>query len=335
MAEYALAADVGGTQTRVALVDAAGSITVSHAEETRAHEGRDAVLGRLLDALEQVASAEPSAIKGVGLSLASPVEPGTGVMYNPPNLGPEWHLYTPIPLLQERLNLPVLAENDATLGALGEHAFGAGRGCSNMVYMTVSTGIGGGVIINDKLYTGASGFGGEIGHMTIDQNGPMCNCGNVGCLEALASGAAVARIARERIMADTQKRIMADTRGCIGAGKSNTIHELIGEDIDSVDARTVVQAAKQGDALALSLMREVALSLASGIVSLMHIFDPQLIVIGGGLGQNLDMFMPAIKSEVKRRAMAHFQGAVPVAKSQLGDDVGLLGAAALVFSQGS
>ena len=119
------------------------------------------------------------------------------------------------------------------------------------------------------------------------------------------------------------------------AGESSAIHELIGGDIDAVDARVVVQAAKQGDALALSLMREVALSLASGIVSLMHIFDPQLIVIGGGLGQNIDMFMPDIKSEVKRRAMAHFQGAVPVAKSQLGDDVGLLGAAALVFSQKS
>ena len=317
MTEYALVADVGGTRTRVALVDATGAIVVRHSAETLAREGRAAVMNRLADALEHVASERRTEIKGVGLSLASPVEPGTGVMYNPPNLGPEWHLFTPIPMLQERLSLPVYAENDATLGALGEHAFGAGRGCDNMVYMTVSTGIGGGVIIGGNLYTGTNGFGGEIGHMTIDQNGPLDNCGNVGCLEALASGTALAKMAQERI----------------GAGESSVMLEFAGGDIAAVDARIVVQAAQQDDALAQSLMQEVGRSLASGIITLMHIFDPQLIVIGGGLGQNLDMFMPTIEPEVNRRAMAHFQGAVPVAKSQLGDDVSLLGAAALVFKE--
>ena len=317
MTEYALVADVGGTRTRVALVDATGAIVVRHSAETLAREGRAAVMNRLADALEHVSSERRTEIKGVGLSLASPVEPGTGVMYNPPNLGSEWHLFTPIPMLQERLSLPVYAENDATLGALGEHAFGAGRGCENMVYMTVSTGIGGGVIIGGNLYTGTNGFGGEIGHMTIDQNGPLDNCGNVGCLEALASGTALARMAQERL----------------GAGEGSVMLEFAGGDIKAVDARIVVQAAQQDDALAQSLMQEVGRSLASGIITLMHIFDPQLIVIGGGLGQNLDMFMPTIEPEVKRRAMAHFQGAVPVAKSQLGDDVSLLGAAALVFKE--
>jgi glucokinase len=317
MTEYALVADVGGTRTRVALVDATGAIVVRHSAETLAREGREAVMNRLADALEHVASERRTEIKGVGLSLASPVEPGTGVMYNPPNLGSEWHLFTPIPMLQERLSLPVYAENDATLGALGEHAFGAGRGCDNMVYMTVSTGIGGGIIIGGNLYTGTNGFGGEIGHMTIDQNGPLDNCGNVGCLEALASGTALARMAQERIE----------------AGESSVMLGFAGGNIEAVDARIVVQAAQQDDALAQSLMQEVGRSLASGIITLMHIFDPQLIVIGGGLGQNLDMFMPTIESEVKSRAMAHFQGEVPVAKSQLGDDVSLLGAAALVFKE--
>ena len=317
MTEYALVADLGGTRTRVALVDATGAIVARHSAETLAREGREAVMNRLANALEHVASERRTEIKGVGLSLASPVEPGTGVMYNPPNLGSEWHLFTPIPMLQERLSLPVYAENDATLGALGEHSFGAGRGCDNMVYMTVSTGIGGGIVIGGNLYTGANGFGAEIGHMTIDQNGPLDNCGNVGCLEAMASGTALARMAQERIE----------------AGESSVMLELADGNIGAVDARIVVQAAQQDDALAQSLMQEVGRSLASGIITLMHIFDPQLIVIGGGLGQNLDMFMPTIESEVKRRAMAHFQGAVPVSKSQLGDDVSLLGAAALVFKE--
>ena len=317
MTDFALVADLGGTQTRVALVDAAGTVAARHSTQTLAAEGRDAVMRRLAEALELVASFDASSsITGVGLSLASPVEPGTGVMYNPPNLGPEWHMYTPIPFLQERLNLPVVAENDATLGAVGEHAYGAGRGCGNMVYMTVSTGIGGGVIINGRLYTGSNGFGGEIGHMTIDRNGPLCNCGNVGCLEALASGAALARIAQDRLR----------------AGESSVMLDLAGGEIGETDARIVVQAAKRGDSLAQSIMQEAALSLACGIISLMHIFDPELVVVGGSLGQNLEEFMPVIESEVKKRAMAHFQGAFPVAMSQLGDDVSLLGAAALVFS---
>ena len=192
MAEYALVADVGGTRTRAALVSRSGEITAHHSTDTMPQRGRDAVMSKLAAALEHVVSAKPSQVVGVGLSLASPVEPGTGVMYNPPNLGPEWDMYTPIPFLSERLSLPVFAGNDATLGAVGEHAYGAGRGCSNMVYMTVSTGIGGGVIINDRLYTGTHGFGGEIGHMTIEQNGALCNCGNIGCLESLASGTALA-----------------------------------------------------------------------------------------------------------------------------------------------
>ena len=316
MTEYALVADVGGTQTRIALIDDAGVVVARQSTETRASEGRDAVMNRLAEALEHMASGTRFAASGVGLSLASPVEPGTGVMYNPPNLGREWHLYTPIPFLRERLSLPVFAGNDATLGAVGEHAYGAGRGCSDMIYMTVSTGIGGGVIIDNKLFTGSSGFGGEIGHMTIDQNGELCNCGNVGCLEALASGSALARISQARLR----------------AGESSIMTDLAGGDIEDVDARIVVQAARQGDRLAVSLMEQVTHSLASGIISLMHIFDPQLIVIGGSLGNNLGKYMPIVESEVKQRGMAHFQGAVPVAMSHLGDDVSLLGAAALVFS---
>ena len=317
MAEYALVADVGGTQTRVALVSADGGVTARHSAETLARQGRDTVMNSLAAMLEHVAAAQPGEVVGVGLSLASPVEPRTGVMFNPPNLGPEWDMYSPIPYLTERLSLPVFAANDATLGAVGEHAYGAGRGCDNIVYMTVSTGIGGGVIINNRLYAGTSGFGGEIGHMTLDRNGPRCNCGNIGCLEALASGTALARDAKARIRAGERSEILHLARG----------------DIDAVSARHVAQAARHGDALAQSLMAAVAGHLATGVINLMHIFDPEVIVIGGGLGQNIDTFMPIIEREVKSRAMAHFKGKAPVAPSQLGDDVSLVGAAALVFTE--
>lgn len=317
--KYALVADVGGTRTRVALVDGDGSIRRRHSAETLEHEGRDAVMGRLLDALLSMASdAEAGSVVGVGLSVASPTDPQTGEMYNPPNLsGDEWHMYSPKPFLEERLSLPVWAANDATLGAVGEHTFGTGRGFRNMIYMTVSTGIGGGIIVDGKPYMGAKGFAGEIGHMAIDRNGPLDNCGNVGCLEALASGTALGRIARERL----------------ATGESSVLHELSQGDLANVDARLVAEAASAGDALALSLMDDMGTNLGVGIVSLMHIFDPELIVIGGGVSQGLDLLLPAIKREIRQRAMAHLRDRMPVVRSQLGDDVSLLGAAALVFSE--
>ena len=318
MTLLALVADMGGTNTRVALVDETGSILHRRSERTRADAGRDAVMKRLAEALEEVAStAEASSIAGVGLSVASPVDPATGEMYNPPNLhGEGWHLFSPKSYLQDRLGFPVSLANDATLGAMGEHAFGAGRGSDNMIYMTVSTGIGGGVIVDGRLYTGYKGFAGEIGHITIDRNGPTCNCGNVGCLEVMASGTAVARMAHERL----------------SAGEASSLLETAEGNTSAIDARMVADAAKAGDSLAQSLMHEVATNLGVGIVSLMHVFDPELIVIGGGMSQNLDMLLPDIDREIQRHAMAHLRDRRPVVKSELGDDVSLLGAAALVFS---
>lgn len=318
MRELALLADVGGTNTRVALVDETGAMLIRQSESTQAEAGRDAVMERLATAIREVAStADASSIVGIGLSVASPVDPATGEMYNPPNLhGEGWHLFSPKTFLQDKLGLPVSLANDATLGAMGEHAFGAGRGSDNMIYLTLSTGIGGGVIMDGRLYTGHKGFAGEIGHITIDRNGPTCNCGNVGCLEAMASGTAVARMAYERL----------------SAGESSTLLAAAGGDASAVDARMVAEAAKSGDKLAQSLMSEVGTNLGIGIVSLMHVFDPELIVIGGGMSQNLEMLIPEIDREIQRHAMAHLKDRRPVVKSELGDDVSLLGAAALVFS---
>ncbi len=315
--KYALVADLGGTRTRVALVDADGAIVRRSAADTLAHEGRDAVMDRLAYALLRMSeSVEPGLIVGVGLSLASPTHPETGEMYNPPNLpGREWHLYSPKPLLEERLGLRVHAANDATLGALGEYAFGAGRGSRNVVYITVSTGIGGGIILDGRLYTGARGFAGEVGHMTIDRNGLADSCGNVGCLEALASGTALGRMARERL----------------AAGEPSVLREMCGGDISAVDARMVAEAALAGDELALALMHEIGGNLGAGIVSLMHIFDPDVVVLGGGVSQNLGLLMPGIRSQMDKHLMAHMRGKARVVRSQLGDDVSLLGAAALVL----
>lgn len=319
MTRLALVADLGGTNTRAALVDDTGKMVQRQAEGTKAGAGRETVMESLVSSIQAVAStAEATSIVGVGLSVASPTDPSTGEMYNPPNLhGEGWHLFSPKKYLQERLGLPVSLANDATLGAMGEHAFGAGRGCNNMIYMTLSTGIGGGVITDGRLYTGHKGFAGEIGHITIDRNGRTCNCGNVGCLEAMASGTAIAQMASERL----------------SAGETSSLLAAAGGDASAVDAKLVAQEAKAGDALAQSLMDEVARNLGIGIVSLMHVFDPELIVIGGGISRDLDMLVPEVYREIQRHAMAHLKDRRPIVKSELGDDVSLLGAAALVFSE--
>lgn len=307
-----MAADLGGTQMRAALVGRDGRVHHRITRYTRADEGRARVVDRFVGMLRRTASsiATESPV-GVGLSLASPVEPETGVMRNPPNL-PGWDGYTLKPVLEQGLSLRVSAGNDATLAALAEHRYGAGRPYSHFVYMTLSTGIGGGLILDGKPYTGAGGYGGEVGHVTIDRNGPVCGCGNVGCLEAAASGTAVARLTRERL----------------AAGQPAT---LLGDEEDGPDSERVFQAARLGDPLAKAVVQEVGASLGVGIVSLLNAFDPQAFVIGGGMSGSLDLLLPAVDQEIARHAMVHHREGVPIVKSELSDDAGMVGAAVLVF----
>lgn len=310
-----LTADLGGTRTRVALVDEAGRILARQAAPTLAHQGRDSVLSRLVKSLEQVASGtETAMLAGIGISVASPVDPETGVMYGPPNL-PGWHGFSIKAALEERLPHKVTVANDASLAALGEHVYGAGRGYRHLIYLTVSTGIGGGIIVDGSLYLGAGGFAGEMGHITIERDGPVCGCGNRGCLETLASGTAVARMARERI----------------ASGQAGTLLERAGGDPEKIDARTVAEAASFGDELARSIMEEAAANLGVGVVSLLHAFDPEVIVLGGGMAESFDLLADGIRQQIDERAMAQYRGRFPVVKSGLGDDAGLLGAAALAL----
>ena len=240
MKTHALAADLGGTNIRVALLDREGRISHRYSTPTLAHLGRDAVLERFLAAIDQVrASGDLASVAGIGVSVASPVDPDSGVMHDPPNL-PGWDGFSAKPTLEETFSLDVAIANDATVAALAEHRYGSGRGYRHMIYITLSTGIGGGVVIDGRLYTGARGYAGGIGHITIDRNGPPCNCGNLGCLEAMSSGTAVARMARERL----------------ASGAGGMLLEMAGGP-DSVDAKMVAEAAFSGDRTAQAIMAEV------------------------------------------------------------------------------
>jgi glucokinase len=315
MPSHALVADLGGTNMRTAVVDEDGGIVNRSSLPTDAQQGRDDVVARLLGALRDTLSAVAGRqVIGIGVSVAGPTDLETGMMYHPPNL-PEWHGFSVKQALSEQFGLPVSVANDASLAALAEHRYGAGRGYTHMVYLTISTGIGGGIIVDGELYEGAQGLAGEIGHMTIDRGGPQCTCGNVGCLEMLASGTAVARMARERLQ----------------SGDASVVLDSAGGDIERIDAAMVTRAARAGDEMAVWIVDEVARNLGIGIVGVVHALDPGVIVLGGGMTRELDLFMPGIDGVLQARAIRLPEGRPLIVPAQLGDDGGLLGAAAMAL----
>ena len=307
--------DIGGTKMRVALIDRAGSILLRNESPTLAHEGRDQAVQRLIKMIDGlVESISKENLAGIGVSVASPVEPNTGTMYNPPNL-PGWNGFSLKSFLEMKFNIPTWAANDATLGAVGEYAYGVGQGISNIIYLTISTGIGGGIIVDGNPILGARGFAGELGHMSIDRNGPLCACGNVGCLEIFAAGTAVAKFARERLE----------------RGEASMIQEKVCGDLTRVDAKVVMEAAGQGDSLAKELIEQFAKDLGLGIANLIHIFDPEIIILGGGVTQSSHLYSRALDAAIHRNVMFPLTKHIKVINSVLGDDVSLLGAAYLVF----
>jgi glucokinase len=227
--------------------------------------------------------------------------------------------------------VPVFIENDANAAALGEYVFGAGRGCKDLVYLTVSTGIGGGVIVDGRLMTGASGAAAELGHITIDRKGERCNCGNIGCLESIASGTAIARHASEAIARGEQVLLAAGS----GAG---ALLAADGENCAScmrphVDAKAVAEAATAGVPAACAIMKDAAEGLGVGLVSIIHIFNPEVIILGGGLTQLKSLLIDPALQIVQERTMKVAYQAVRIEAAGLGLNAGLVGASALVLCE--
>jgi glucokinase len=255
-------------------------------------------------------------ITAVGVGSPGPVDAAEGLVVAPPNL-PGWDRVPLRQTIEDALGIPTYLENDANAAALGENVFGAGRGTKEMIYMTVSTGVGGGFIFGGKLYGGASGAAAEVGHMTILPRGPHCGCGNRGCLEAVASGTAIAREGRELLLRDVP----------------TLIAELAGGDPDLVSAKVVAQAAQQGDAEAEEIIYEAMSYLGVGVANLVNLLNPELIVIGGGLTNMGDALFGAVRRAVDRRTFPIAAQRVRIVPAELGDRVGVLGAAAVAMQR--
>jgi glucokinase len=324
--------DLGGTQLRVAVLRGAALLS-----RVSLLTGDDATPERLMPRIYQAihqaieeAGIHLEQVAGIGLGAPGPLNSKTGVIYSPPNL-PGWENVPIRDLLQKEFPVPIFIENDAHCAALGEYMFGAGQGSEDMVYMTVSTGIGGGIISKGKLLEGSGGTAGELGHMTIDLHGPRCNCGNTGCLEAIASGTAIARRANEAIAAGQGEELLAFARS-LDEQLARQLHlPADQEQIERVNARTVGEAARAGVPLAQQIIAEAAEGLGVGLVNVIHIFNPRKIILGGGVMQLSDLMLGPALAIVEQRAMKAPRSLVSIEMARLGPNVGLVGAGTLIY----
>ncbi|HEX4627257.1 MAG TPA: ROK family protein, partial [Gemmatimonadales bacterium] len=292
---YVVGVDLGGTNIVVGTVAEDGSELVGLVSEpTIPEQGADAVLGRIAKlARASMAAARGKQIAGVGIGSPGPLDTKTGVVLLTPNLG--WTNYPLRDRLAEALGLPATLDNDANCAIFGEWWRGAARGAQHVVGLTIGTGIGGGIVLGGEIYRGASDIAGEIGHMTIDLNGRRCKCGNYGCLEAYASGPAIAARAVEGIEAGVDTGLPQYVRG----------------DLSKITAQLVYEAAHDGDDFALEVVKDTARFLGAGVASIVNIFNPGVVVICGGVTLAGERLFGPLKSEVKRRA---FKPAVDVCR---------------------
>lgn len=309
--KYVVGVDLGGTQIRACLADKDGNILREIRQPTRAKEGLQPVLQRIKDTIAQVLHDVTEAdVLAIGVGSPGPLDPRSGVVIAPPNL-PGWRDVPLRDILSQEFGLPVYVNNDANAAALAEQRFGAGRGCSDIVYLTISTGIGGGIVCCGQLLLGAHGLAGEPGHATVEPAGPRCNCGNVGCLEVMAAGPAIARHALE----------------LMEQGRRSSLWAAVQDGVE-LTAEMVGRAAQEGDSVALQAIARAAYYLGIGVLNLIHIFDPERVILGGGVSKLGSLLFDPVCAWVRDHGMTVMQRATPIVPAALGDQVGLLGAVA-------
>lgn len=308
-----LGIDIGASHIMMLLTDMAAHVLAEAEHSWPVARGPEACLANLKAMFDQLmdqsaaAGVQPVAI---GVGVPGPVVTSQGMVSAPPSM-PGWDGFPIRQRLEDLLGKPVALHNDADLGALGEWSFGAGREARDMVYVKVGTGIGAGLLFGGRIYRGVSGTAGEIGHITIDQNGPRCTCGNRGCLEAMAGGAAIAEQAK-----------LAVRRGEPTALSSR-------RPVDDLIARDVAEAVKQGDHLSQQLLRQSGPLIGTAVATLINLFNPSLVVIGGGVAEVGDLLLEPIRQAVRGRSLSASAKAVRIQAAMLGRRSSGMGAVAL------
>jgi glucokinase len=312
MSKMIIGVDLGGTRIRAARLNQHLDILERVETLTLADTGPEATLNRIKEQIRRVMGDDKNAIEGIGISAPGPLNPETGVIYSPPNLN-GWHHVPLKAILEDEFGIPVYAGNDANVAALAEAVRGAARGYRHSIYLTISTGIGSGMIIDDRLLLGHQGLGGEAGHMM------MLVGERVSSLEGEAAGPDMALQAVNRIQ-DGEKSLMT---------------ELVNGDLSKINAKILNDAAQAGDLLARSIIARSGYIIGLGIVSLLHIFNPQIIVVGGGVANIGDMLFMPMREAVEKHCIdqAYWKDLI-ITQPQLGEDVSIVGAGALVPTKG-
>lgn len=314
---FVIAIDLGGTNLRLALVNADGEIVHRQAEATQAGQGVEALLQRLaasILALPVKAGVAAASIAAVGLGIPGLVELEQGRVVKAPNI-PALDGFFLGPALSSLVPWPVVIDNDANLFTWGEACLGAGRGEANLLGVTLGTGVGGGLVLEGKLWHGASGTAAEIGHMTIEPAGERCNCGNYGCLETLASATW------------TVKWLV----GRLSAGEPSILRSMWQKSPEELSARHIYEAAVAGDALAQQALARVGRALGIAIANVTHLLGISTVILGGKFARAWDQFFPALEQELARRLTFFPLSALRLRAAALGDNAGLLGAAKLAW----
>ena len=302
------AVDLGGTHLRVALVDDTGRILKQHKQDTPKGDSAEDIIDALVSVAERWGCNELPVV-AVSIMVPGAVDCAKAVVVQAPNL-PSLVKFPLKTELEKRLGWPVYLENDANAAVVGEMWQGAARGCHDVVSVTLGTGVGGGVILNGKLWRGSHGSGGEIGHTTVDPfSGLKCKCGNTGCLELFASATAIVRMTREMLSSFPETSLKSD----------------------ELTAERVYDAGKQGDELALAVFNRFGMYLGIGLANLINLIDPQIIVLTGGVVNGWDLFAGEMYRQVEERAFRTTAQQVKIAKAECGDNAGLLGAARLAL----
>lgn len=313
MSNYVIGIDLGGTKISTALSDFNGNVVSQSIIATDAHEGEAAVLGRIIKTVEDVienGKVDVVQVKAIGIGSPGPLDAKTGIIITTPNLPfKDFDLVSPI---REKFQIPVYLDNDANVAAIGEFMFGAAKGTENMVYFTVSTGVGGGAVLNGKIYRGNTSNALEIGHATVAPDGPRCNCGNIGCLEATSSGTAIGKRAKEAL----ESKVDTSLRKY----KSVTSAEVFAE-------------AAAGDAVSQDIINNALNYLGIGVANAISIFDPEMIIIGGGVSKAGKIVFDKVQEVVNKRCFKNMAEACKIVPAGLGTDAGVIGAVALAIME--
>jgi len=342
MPSFAIGVDLGGTNLRIAAVDEQGTLLEKVTLGTQVARGRDYVISEMCDAIRELSAkfSRSGRMIGAGIGIPGIIDKRTGMLRDSPNL-PGWHNYPVRNEIEQRLGAPVILENDANAAAFGEAWLGAARGKESMCMITLGTGVGGGLVLDGKIWRGMTGMAGEVGHMTIDPGGPRCKCGNVGCVEQFASATAVMRMARE----------------AIANGSAPELSRAANAKDVEFSAKIVYNLAIQGDQPARDIFNRVGWALGVLIADLVNMLNLNMYVIGGGVAAAWSVFSPAMYEEVRKRSMVYAATAPAervappagasaevvspstgqptiITRALLGSDAGLYGAARLPMVEG-